>query len=354
MKILHRHILTTVITMTAFVVMVIFGLLAFIGFINEIRELGTGQYGAWQAFVFVITSLPHDFYPLFPAAVLIGCLIGLGRLAAYSELIVMRASGVSKTQITLCVIRATILMLIFATALGEWAGPMLKNYAIHYKIKAKTGNELSEAKSGVWVRDGQNFLHIGEVTASGELEDVIRYEFSGQHLVSASHADKGERHKGRWIFQNVSVSMFSPNAIIIQHFPNQQWPVSLDPKLISALDININSQPTLKQLYRYISYMKSMGLSSRSYEFDLWKRIFQPLATLVMIGLGVPFIFGPLRTVTMGLRILIGVVIGFVFYTFNAFLGPFSLVYQVPPLWAAASPVLLFAVIDGLVWWRVK
>ena len=69
----------------------------------------------------------------------------------------------------------------------------------------------------------------------------------------------------------------------------------------------------------------------------------QPLATLVMIGLAVPFIFGSLRTVTMGLRILIGVIIGFSFYTLNEFLGPFSLVYQVSPFWAAAMPVILFA-----------
>jgi len=86
-------------------------------------------------------------------------------------------------------------------------------------------------------------------------------------------------------------------------------------------------------------------------EFDFWQRLFQPLATLVMICLAVPFIFGPLRTGTMGLRILSGVIVGFGFYILNQFFGPFSMVYQFPPLLAAGLPTLLFATLGvGLLW----
>jgi lipopolysaccharide export system permease protein len=353
MRLLHGYIRGTVIAMTGLVVLVIVGLQAFIGFINEIRDIGTSQYGAWQAFVYVIASLPHDVYPLFPAAALIGCLIGLGRLAAYSELIVMRASGVSKAQIALSVLRATILMLLVVTLLGEWLGPAMKTYASNYKVKAISGSEASLEKSGVWERDGDSFINIGQISADGQLHDIVRYQFSNQQLISASHADSGVYSNGHWVFQQVKSSIFQADRVIVEHAPQQEWPLSFNPKLISIINVD-TSQASLHKLSRYIHYLHHSGLSSNAYEFDFWKRVFQPLATLVMIALGVPFIFGPLRTVTMGLRILIGVMIGFTFYTFNEFLGPFSLVYQVPPLWSAAAPVLLFLVIDGIVWWRVR
>ena len=67
-----------------------------------------------------------------------------------------------------------------------------------------------------------------------------------------------------------------------------------------------------------------------------------------MIGLAVPFVFGSLRTKPIGFRILIGVMMGFGFYMLNEFIGPFSLLYQIPPFLAAASPLLLFALLNIL------
>ena len=354
MRLLHRYIRSTVIGMTCLVVLIIVGIQIFIGFVNEIRDIGTGGYGAWQAFIYILASLPHDVYPLFPAAALIGCLIGLGRLAAYSELIVMRASGVSKVQITLSVMRATVLMLVFATALGEWSGPALKSFAINYKAKAEAGS-VNTTRYGVWLREGNSFVHIDQISADGQLSVIARYDFVDHKLVTASVANIGRYEEGHWLFIGIKTSHFYPDHIkVTRPNPDQEiWPLSFDPQIISAAAIDTD-QATLWDLHRYIVYLQHSGLSSNSYSFDFWKRLLQPLATLVMIGLGVPFIFGPLRTVTMGLRILIGVIIGFSFYTFNEFLGPFSLVYQVPPIWSAAAPIILFAIIDAILWWRVR
>lgn len=352
MKILNRHIRNAVIAMTALVVLVFLGLQTFIGFINEMRNIGYGAYGALQLFNYVSLTLPAVVYPLIPAAALIGCLIGLGRLAAQSELIVMRAAGVSKIQITFSVIYAAIIMLLFITVIGEWAAPYLKNFAEDYKYQAQTGN-TSTTKQGVWIRDGNNFLHFDSIQAGGRVQGITRFQLVQQQLASISHATSGERQKGQWVFKDVRVTTLQPKAVITQHYSEQMWPVSFDPQLLGINELQISQTP-LWDLYHYIHYLKQSGLSATRYEFAFWKRIMQPLATLVMIGLAVPFIFGSLRTVTMGLRILIGVMIGFGFYTLNEFLGPFSLVYQVSPFWAAVAPILLFAIIDGVLLWRIK
>ena len=61
-----------------------------------------------------------------------------------------------------------------------------------------------------------------------------------------------------------------------------------------------------------------------------------------MVFLVIPCIFGPLRSATLGLRMIVAVAMGFGFYILNSFFGPMSIVYQFPPFLAATLPSLLF------------
>jgi lipopolysaccharide export system permease protein len=74
-----------------------------------------------------------------------------------------------------------------------------------------------------------------------------------------------------------------------------------------------------------------------------WKKILMPVSVVIMVLLGIPFIFGPLRQSSLGLRLLAGIVIGFIFYLSSEIFGPLSLVYAFPPFLAAAAPLVLFA-----------
>lgn len=92
-------------------------------------------------------------------------------------------------------------------------------------------------------------------------------------------------------------------------------------------------------------------MSASTFKLAFWQRLVQPFAALVMIMLAIPFIFGPLRSVTMGLRIVTGAAVGFAFYLLNQFFGPFCLVYQIPVFLGAILPTLFFA---GLGFWLLK
>jgi lipopolysaccharide export system permease protein len=85
-----------------------------------------------------------------------------------------------------------------------------------------------------------------------------------------------------------------------------------------------------------------------------WHRILQPLATLVMMLLAVPFAFGQLRSTTRSLRLLVGILLGFGFYILNEFFGPISIVYQFPPVLAASLPMLVFAALGIVLNYRVN
>ena len=112
MKILSRYLISTVIQDTLLVLLVLLGLQLFIQLVSELQDIGTRNYGLWQALVYVPLLLPDKLYQFFPMAALVGTLMGLGRLANHNELTVMRTSGVSKTKIMWIVIKAALLMLI--------------------------------------------------------------------------------------------------------------------------------------------------------------------------------------------------------------------------------------------------
>ena len=76
------------------------GLQIFILFVDQLDDLGKVDYGIVQAAFFVLLQMPYQVYLFFPMASLLGCLIGLGVMANHSELIVMRAAGMSIGQIT--------------------------------------------------------------------------------------------------------------------------------------------------------------------------------------------------------------------------------------------------------------
>jgi lipopolysaccharide export system permease protein len=60
-----------------------------------------------------------------------------------------------------------------------------------------------------------------------------------------------------------------------------------------------------------------------------------------MIFLAVPFVFGSLRSITIGQRILIGALLGIGFYMMNQIMGNVGLVYEFNPLLSAFLPPLL-------------
>lgn len=348
MNLIDRYIGKAIFEATLLALFVLIAMQSFIGFIGEMRDIGTKEYGLAQALIYIPQTLPAYVYQFFPVAGLVGVLMGLGRLASRSELIVMRAAGVSTLQVVFSVLKTTLLLIIIITFVGEWVAPKLQYQADKRKALAMSGGQILIAQQGTWLRSGNDFIHVNQIGAQGKLQGIMRYKFDQHRLLLASSATSAQYKNNQWIFSDVSQSSIGSDQITAQYFPHQIWDVTFDPHLLRMATIDYK-QASLPKLYNYISYLKQNGQASNSIEFEFWQRVFQPLATLIIIALGVPFIFGPLRTVTMGFRILTGIVVGFAFYTLNEFFGPLSMVYQLPPLFAAAVPTICLLIGASLI-----
>lgn len=345
MSILHRYIAKAIIQASGLVFFAVLGVIFVIALLGELRDVGTGDYSFQHAFVHVLLLLPHDLYQFFPMLVLLGGVLGLGVLSSHSELIVMRASGVSMTKVIGAVISAALVLIVMASVVGECVGPVAAYLAEKHKQTAINGGQAVATASGVWMHEGNNFLHLDRVIGQHHLEGVKRYEFdANHHLLTVSYANTLDFKDGKWQFHDLVKTTFTKDRTISQRIVNGTWNLALNPSLFMVGMIE-PQHLSLPKLSSYSAHLVENGLQAGRFQVAFWQRIFQPLTTLVMILLAVPFVFGSPRSTTMGWRILFGVIIGFVFYTLNAFLGQLSVVYQMSPWMAALLPTALFALV---------
>ena len=125
------------------------------------------------------------------------------------------------------------------------------------------------------------------------------------------------------------------------------WDSLLDPGMLSLLVVDPHILPAWG-LYRYIRFMEENGLNATSYQVAFWTKMSTPLVILAMMSLSVPLLFGALRTVGVGQRVFVGVLIGVVFYWFTRASSQLAVVYSLSPLLSAFLPGILCVL--GIIW----
>jgi len=343
MKIIRNYIVKNVLASIFLIVLALLALDFFILTVNELHDIGKGDYHISQALFYVLLRLPGYLYQFFPAASLLGSLLGLGLLASRSELTVMRAAGVSLWQIVYAMLTAALTLTIIVTVVGETIAPALSEMAENQKAIAITSGQAARAATGLWTRVDNRYIHIDALTHDGQMRGVHIFEFNDKlKLRKAMFAKKAEYKDGIWHLHGVGITRIYDNHTTRSTQAHVSLRIRLHPELLSIAEIDPEELSIMK-LHQYIQQHQLQHNQSPHYQIAYWKRIWQPLANCVMMLLAIPFIFGNLRSVTMGLRLLFGVVLGFSFYILNQFFGPVSLVLQIPPKWATLFPTLLFA-----------
>jgi lipopolysaccharide export system permease protein len=257
----------------------------------------------------------------------------------------MQAAGLSRLNIIKSVMKSALILVIISMAIGEWLAPQGEAAAREIKSKAISGGSLISAKNGIWAKDGDFFVHINEVEDTGRLKKIQIYRFNDQlKLTSWLQADKATYQKDTWLLENVTDTQITKENIIAKHYQNKQWQSSLTPDKLRVVTVKPEAL-SMTDLINYLDYLKANEQDKSRYLLAFWRKIMQPITVAVMLLVALSFIFGPLRSVSMGARIMMGVITGLLFHVSNQVLGSISLVYQLPPILGAILPSLLFILI---------
>jgi lipopolysaccharide export system permease protein len=342
MRILDVYI-GRIIASTTFLTLAVFvSVSGIIKFVEQIRAVGRGNYDLSHAALYVLYSVPRDIEVFFPMSALIGGLIGIGMLASNSELVVMQAAGLSRLDIIKSVMKTATILIIVSMGVGEWLAPGGEATAREIRAQAISGGSLISAKNGVWAKDGDYFVNIGEVQEQGQLKKVQIYRFNDElQLDSWLSAETAIYQDKVWLLSGVINTQLSKQEITTSKAEHQVWQSSLTPEKLGVVTVTPESL-SVRGLLDYLDYLKANEQDPTRYQLAFWRKLMQPITVAVMLLVALSFIFGPLRSVSMGARIMMGVVTGILFFVSNEVLGSLSLVYQFPPIIGAISPSLLF------------
>jgi lipopolysaccharide export system permease protein len=340
MRLLNQYLFSTLISSILMVLLVICSLDMLAKFIDELDKI-TNDYTFLEVCIYVGLNMPASIYRYMPFAALVGGLIGLGSLASTSELLIMRAAGVSLMRLTASIIKPVLLLIVIVLLLAEYVIPTAEQYSENRRdIKRQDIKTALSSRGGLWNREGSEFMHFNSVQANGKLLGVTRYNFDEKNeLTSTSFAQSAIYINGQWQEENVIETVITPSVIKKNTYQVRPWKIQLSPALLSIL-VQKPESLSISKLYQYITYLDQQNIDNGSYKLSFWNKVLQPLAIISLVVISISFIFGPLREVTMGYRIFSGVVVGIVFQMSQKLLGPISLVNGFSPLVAVLIPIL--------------
>jgi lipopolysaccharide export system permease protein len=324
----------------AVVLLVITALDAIAKLIDELGNL-SGGYGIEEIFIYVLLSLPSTLYEYIPLSSLVGCLIGLGLLAATSELLVIRAAGVSVLRIIWAVMRPVLLFIVAGLLIGEYVSPVTDQYAESRRALLLGSTQLVDGRTGVWNREGNEYMHFKAVLPNGRLYGITRLKFDADgRLLTNTFVETAIYQGTHWFEEDGVITQIGPEGTHTETFSTRLWQTEVTPDLLKVLALKPEELP-MERLYTYATYLDKQGLDSGEYHLSFWQKALQPLATTSLVLIAISFIFGPLRQVTTGFRVFSGVIVGIVFRTSQDLLGPLSLIMGFSPLYAVLLPILV-------------
>jgi len=341
--ILDKYLGKIILQYTLISMAVLLALFTFVNFLDQLSSLGKGNYGLVQAIEFVVLTIPHLLYELFPMAALLGTIIGLSLLANDSELIVMRASGVSMVQITTAALKMGGLFVIFAIIVGEVISPLTETKAQRGRAEALQQNIQQQTNFGLWMRDVQTYVNVGEVLPDLTLLRIKVFEFDpDKRLRSMVTADDGIFQDEFWLVNNVKQTLIDPQGQTeILETPSAQWQSRVTPQILSVFLIQPD-QLSFWQLSRYIKHLAANQQKTDPFELAFWGKLMLPLSTAVMVVLAIPFVFTNIRSGGLGRSLFIGIMLGLGFYAANKGFGYVVLANGLSPFLGATLPVITF------------
>lgn len=361
---IERYLGRVVVSHTLLVLLV---LLIILGFGEFMMQLGAlkADYTLAKGTLYSLLKLPVFGYEIFPIALLIGTLLGLGSLANHAELTVLRVTGWSIGRIFIAVIKSALLLWLVVAIIGEIVAPKSEAYATKLKAESLQQNISLGDRSGFWMKDAERLIHVQRIVSAEEMRGLTVYELNAGQIVNVSQAGRAVYRNGEWLMHNVRQQQLNLTTLEFagqshmalrltsQQLVNwaQKFPVDAD--LLESLRVETRYM-RLDDLYAYIGFLQENNLDAAPYQLEFWRKLASPLVVLGMMALVFPLIFGSQRQVSMGQRIFVGILIGMGFHLLNQIFGNLSVVYQLPAMLGAFFPSLLLLSIALVLFKRLR
>jgi lipopolysaccharide export system permease protein len=328
----------------------IFGLLAFV----DESERVTTLYTVADALQFILYTLPQRSMDLAPVIILMGSILALAGLNKHSEIIAIRAAGVSLLRFFGTVAVPALLLVGFLYAASEYLAAPLYHQAEIQKTLIRSGQPNLLTGKGLWSNSERRFFNVRTLKNSQIPRDIYLYEFADDgRLLNFIYADHAQLtgNRRRWDLLGVVQKTLNKGVLETRDRDHLEMGPFWSRNELPALPLS-SSGMTPSDLYEYASYLKTTNQLSARIEQLFWQRIALPLTTGAMVFLAIPIgaSIGGARSNTFGRNLAMGAAVGIIFYLFSQLVQTGAAMIHLPASMAAFAPVLLvLAVAFGLV-----
>ncbi len=342
---LNRYVFKAISLGVLLAVAIFLSLDVLIGFISQVNVVGRGDFTLGSALFYTLLTIPHSIYQNFPVSSVVGIMLGLGALAANSELVVMQSSGISRMKVAAIAMSTLVIWLLPMTLMGEYVVPPAKLLAESFRASKLDKDVGLGVNSGVWIRDGNiifNATPVGngydERSKNIVMNNVTVYELDDKlRVVKVSKAEKAIHKDDSWELQNIEVTEFVETGVVTKTIDWQLWPSRIEPEILGIT----HSRPknlSIRDIIKYRNFQENKEHIPIKYDIALWSKITYPFLVIATALTGLPFLFGLLRSGGFGQRLLIGIMLGIVFNLVNRALLNMGEVFNMHPALVTLLP----------------
>ena len=343
MKLIDRYVIATVLRSFGYALAGLLAIFLVVNLTEELRLAGKPGWGVGAVLRFVVLTLPSEAYTLFPAAALLGAVLGLGRMAADHEVTALQAAGVAPLRLAGAALLAAAVLAVVGALLGELIAAPLSQRAHQQRALALSGGRALTTASGLWIRDGTRFVNVGALRPDGSLGDVYVFDFEhGRELRRFVHAASATPDAGGWRMADLGETVIGGDVATHRRMASASWNGALDAQQLQALWL-APEDLSLLALGRTIRILRDQGQNPLAHEVAFWRRLTAPVYMGVMVLLAVPMVLVGGRAIRLGERATLGALVGLGFQMFLEMFTNLGLVTGFPPLVTALVPALVAA-----------
>lgn len=345
--VIDRYIAKSVISGSLLATFVMLSIFAFVDFVSQLNSVGTGDYGALQAIIFVLLRLPQRLYELSPSILLLGGILSLGALAANSELIVMRASGITVMRITRSVLQTGFVFAILVAILGEFVVPTTTRTAKTFRAEAMEKKLIVGGINDIWARDGNRYVNVKQLLPDQQLRKISVYELDeNRQLSSVIYAEQAHYQNDEWVLHDIKRSELSTSGVVSTFEKQIILKRLILLELFSVLELETKDMSAM-ELFTYSQYLQSNNLDNDEYLLEFWVKMFTPLTCLAMLMIAMPIVFATTpRSGGVGQRVMLAVIIGVVYFVVYRSMNHLGLALDINPVLSASLPLIMVLLIS--------
>ena len=355
MKILDRYIVVNYLMGLFPVLLLLLALFSFVALADELEEVGKGTFSQIDAFLVLLYTSPRRIVDLMPVSALLGGLMGLGAMANHHELVAARAAGMSKARMARPVFEAVLMAAALVIFMQALLIPVSERAASELRSKA-----LEETSLGLggnlefWTRSGENFVHVSDVLFNRILENIEIYNTDSKgklrQLIQARRATIVGNDT--WLLEEVVRTRLDGLTANEERRPSMEWKGLLSEEQANILILPLEALAPL-DLVRYITHLQANDLDTHHFRVIFWQQVSVVITVLAMGLLSLPLLVGSTRAISASQRIIMGGIIGIVFYLLQQVTGHFAELFNLIPSVTILTPVLLLLAIAVMAqYWR--